>query len=155
MKDVINIVNLLLKDLDGDNSLGSLIYAVRDLVSLSESNEYFQAGINELSKAKKQDQKHFENIGLAVFEDVHRATAELRDKIDCYPRLKKAIDRSFFKEIKTKFDGQLLAERPRVLWEPFLKLLKAILYPFPIIKSYLSASKPRDSTITNGFISRY
>lgn len=115
MKDVINIVNLLLKDLDGDNSLGSLIYAVRDLVSLSESNEYFQAGINELSKTKKQDQKHFENIGLAVFEDVHRATAELRDKIDCYPRLKKAIDRSFFKEIKMKFDGQLLAERPRVL----------------------------------------
>lgn len=39
MKDVINIVNLLLKDLDGDNSLGSLIYAVCDLVSLNESNK--------------------------------------------------------------------------------------------------------------------
>ena len=31
MKDVINIVNLFLKDLDGDTSLESLIYAVRDL----------------------------------------------------------------------------------------------------------------------------
>ena len=127
MKDVINIVNLLLKDLDGDNSLGSLIYAVRDLVSLSESNEYLQAGINELSKAKKQDQQHFENLALAVIEDVHRATIELRNKIDCYPKLKKAIDRSFFKETKTKFNEQLFAERPRVLWEPLLKLLKAIL----------------------------
>ena len=127
MKDVINIVNLILKDLDGDNSLGSLIYTVRDLVSLSESNEYLQVCINELSKAKKQDQKHFENLGLAVIEDVHRATAELLNKIDCYPRLKKAIDRSFFKETKTKFDEQLLADRPRVVWEPFLKLLKAIL----------------------------
>jgi hypothetical protein len=100
MKDVINIVNLLLKDLDRDISLGSLIYAVRDLVSLSESNEYLQAGINELSKTKKQDQKHFENIGLAVIEDVHRATAELKSKIDCYPRLKNAVDRIFIWVIK-------------------------------------------------------
>ena len=46
MKDVINIVNLLLKDLDRDNSLESLIYAVRDLVSLSESNEHFKKIIN-------------------------------------------------------------------------------------------------------------
>lgn len=127
MKDVINIVNLILKDLDGDNSLGSLIYTVRDLVSLSESNEYLQVCIKELSKAKKQDQMHFENLALAVIEDVNRATAELRNKIDCDPRLKKAIDRSFFKETKIKFDEQLLAERPRVVWESFLKLLKAIL----------------------------
>jgi hypothetical protein len=127
VKDVINIVNLLLKDLDRDTSLESLIYAVRDLVSLSESNEYLQVCINELSKAKKQDQKHFENLSLAVIEDVHHATAELRDKIDCYPRLKKAIGSSFFKETKTKFDEQLLADKPRVVWEPFLKLLKAIL----------------------------
>jgi hypothetical protein len=127
MEDVINIVNLLLKDLDRDNSLESLIYAVRDLVSLSESNEHIQKIINELSKPKKQDQKHFENLALAVIEDVHYATTELRNKIDCYPRLKKAVDRSFFKETKTKFDEQLLADRPRLVWEPFLKLLKAIL----------------------------
>ncbi len=62
-----------------------------------------------------------------MIEDVHRATTELKNKIDCYPRLKKAIDRSFFKETKTKFDEQLHADRPRVVWEPFLKLLKAIL----------------------------
>ena len=71
--------------------------------------------------------KYFENLALAVIEDVHRATSELKNKIDCHPRLKKAIDRSFFKETKTKFDEQLLADRPRVVWEPFLKLLKAIL----------------------------
>jgi hypothetical protein len=73
-----------------------------------ESNEYFQVCINELSKAKKQDQKHFENLGLAMIEDVYRATTELRSKIDCYPRLKKVIDRFFFKETKIKFDEQLL-----------------------------------------------
>lgn len=80
MKDVVNIVNILLKDLDRDNSLEGLIYAIRDLVSLSESNEYLQACINELFEAKIQDQKHFENLALAVIEDVYRATTELRNK---------------------------------------------------------------------------
>ena len=82
MKDVINIVNLLLKDLERDTSLEGLIYAVHDLISLSESNEYLQVAITELSKAKKQDQKHFESLALAVIEDVHRATTELGNKID-------------------------------------------------------------------------
>ena len=115
MKDVINILNIFLKDWEFDDSLASLISAVRDLITLIDSHECVQTSINELSKAKKQDQKHFENLALAVIEDVHRATAELRSKIDCYPRLKKAIDRSFFKESKTKFDEQLLADRPRVV----------------------------------------
>lgn len=120
-------MNLILKDLDRDISLQDRIYATRDLASLIDSNAYLQAIINDLSKAKKEDQKHFENLALAVIEDVNRATSELRNKIDCDPRLKKAIDRSFFKETKTKFDEYLLADRPRVVWEPFLKLLKAIL----------------------------
>ncbi len=62
-----------------------------------------------------------------MFEDVHRATAELRNKISCDPRLKKAIDRSFFKETKTKFDEQMLTDRSRLVWKPFLEFLKAIL----------------------------
>ena len=62
-----------------------------------------------------------------MIDDVHRATAELKNKIDCYPRLKKAIDRSIFKETKIQFEEQLLADRPRVVWVPLLKLLKAIL----------------------------
>ena len=55
------------------------------LSSLIDSNEYLKASINELSKAKIQDQKHFENLALAVIEDVHRATSELKKKIDCFP----------------------------------------------------------------------
>lgn len=127
MKDVINILNFFLKDLDGDIALKNLICLNRDLIGLIDSNTYLQAAIKELSITKNHDQKHFESLALAMIEDVHRATTELSNKIDCYPRLKKAIGSSFFKETKEKFDAQLLVERPRLAWEPLLQLLNAIL----------------------------
>ncbi len=127
MKDVINIVNFFLKDLDGDISLKDLICLNRDLIGFIGSNTYLKATIKELSITRNHDEKHFENLAKAVTEYVHRATTELRDKIGSYPRLKKAIDESFFKETKEKFDAKLLAERPRLVWEPLLKLLNAIL----------------------------
>ena len=88
-----------------------------------------QTSINELSKAKIQDQKHFENIAAAVVKDVHQATLGLKKKIDCYPRLKKAFNASFFDEIKNKvkLSEYPIEERPLLLIEPFLKLLNAIL----------------------------
>ena len=96
---------------------------------LSTPNECLQTSIIELSKMKIQDQKHFENIALAVIKDVHQATSELKKKIDCFPRLKKAINASFFAEIKNKvkLSEYPIEERPLLLIDPFLKLLNAIL----------------------------
>ncbi len=129
MKDVMNVLNNLLKNLESTDSLEDLIHAVRDLINLINSQEYLQTSINELSKAKIQDQKHFENIAATVVKDVHHATSELKKKIDCYPRLKKAINTSFFTEIKKKVKlGEYpIEERPLLLIEPFLKFLNAIL----------------------------
>ena len=127
MKDVINIVNFFLKELDGDIALKDLICLNRDLIGFIDSNIHLKATIKELSITKNHDEKRFESLAKAVTEDVHRAITELRNKIGSYPRLKKAIDESFFKEPKEKFDAKLLAERPRLGWEPLLKLLKAIL----------------------------
>ena len=129
MKDVINVLNTLLKDLESTDSLEGLIHAVRDLINLIDSHEYLQTSINELSKTKIQDQKHFENIAAAVVKDVHHAASELKKKIDCFPRLKKAINASFFAEIKSKVKlGEYpIEERPLLLIDPLLKLLNAIL----------------------------
>lgn len=81
MKDVINFLNILLKDFESDDSLEGLIHTVRDLTILIDSNEYLKASINELSKSKIQDQKQFENIALAVIKDVHQATSNLKKKL--------------------------------------------------------------------------
>ena len=102
MKDVMNVLSTLLKDWESTDSLEGLIHVVRDLINLIDSHEYLQPCINELFKSKIQDQKHFENIAAAVVKDVHHATSELKKKIDCYPRLKKAVNASFFAEIKNK-----------------------------------------------------
>lgn len=48
---------------------------------------------------KIQDQKYFENIALEVIKDVHQATSDLKEKIDCVPRLKEAVN--------SKTNGQL------------------------------------------------
>lgn len=80
MKDVINILNILLKDFESSDSLEGVILAVRDLINLIDSHEYLKISINELSKAKIQDQKHFENIALAVIKDVDQATSNLKKK---------------------------------------------------------------------------
>lgn len=80
----------------------SLIYAVRDLNDLIDSQEYLQASIKELSEVKIQDQKHFENIAKAVVKDVHQAASDLERKIDRLPSVKKTINPSFFSEIKKK-----------------------------------------------------
>lgn len=129
MKDVMNFLNILLKDFESDDSLEGLIHAVRDLTILIDSNEYLKASINELSKSKTQDQKQFENIALAVIEDVHQATSNLKKKIDCFPRLNRIIKQSFFAEIKkkVKLNEYPIEERPLLLIEPLLKLLNAIL----------------------------
>lgn len=129
MKDVKNILNILLQYSDSDSSLEDLIHAVRDLINLIDSHEYLQTSINELSKVKIQDQKYFENIAASVVKDVHHATSELKKKIDCYPRLKKVINASFFFEIKSKvkLTEYPIEERPLLLIDPFLKLLNAIL----------------------------
>jgi hypothetical protein len=129
MKDVMNVLNTLLKDLESTDSLEDLIHTFRNLINLINSHEYLQTSINELSKAKIQDQKHFENIASAVIKDVHQATSELKKKIDCYPRLKKAVNASFFAEIKNKvkLSEYPIEERPLQLIEPFLQLLNAIL----------------------------
>lgn len=76
MKDVINILNILLKDLESTDSLEALIHAVRDLINLIDSHKYLKTSIDELSKTKIQDQKHFENIAAVVVKDVHHATSE-------------------------------------------------------------------------------
>ena len=73
MKDVKNILSCLLKDFESDDSLEGLIYAIRDLINLIDSHECLQTSIAELSKMKIQDQKHFENIALAVIKEVHPA----------------------------------------------------------------------------------
>jgi hypothetical protein len=114
MKDVINNLNTLLKDLESTDSLEDLIHAVRDLINLIYSHEYLQTSINELCKVKIQDQKYFENIAAAVVKDVHYATSELKKKIDCYSKLKKVIKSSFFAEIKktVRLDGYPIEERP-------------------------------------------
>ena len=93
---------------------------------LSSSHECLQTSINELSKAKIQDQKHFENIALAVIKDVHRATSDLRKKIDCSPRLKKAINPSFFADIKNKvkLTEYPIEERPLLLIDPISQTSK-------------------------------
>lgn len=124
-----NVLNMLLNDFESDDSLEGLIYAIRDLISLIDSHECFQTSIAELSKMKIQDQKHFENIALAIIKDVHQATSELNKKIDCYPRLKKAVNASFFAEIKNKvkLSEYPIEERPLQLIEPFLQLLREIL----------------------------
>ncbi len=129
MKDVINVLNAFLKDLESTDSLEGLIHAVRDLINLIDSHEYLQTSINELSKTKMHDQKHFENIAVAVVKDVHRAALELKKKIDCSSRLKTGINASFFHEIKSKvkLTEYPIEERPLVLMDPFLKLLNAIL----------------------------
>ncbi len=129
MKDVINVLNTLLKDLESTDSLEGLIHAVRDLINLIDSHEYLQTSIDELSKTKIQDQKHFENIAAAVVKDVHRAASELKKKIDCSSRLKKGINASFFAEIKSKvkLTEYPIEERPLLLIDPLLKLLNAIL----------------------------
>lgn len=129
MKDVTNILSLLLKDFESDDSLESLIYAVRDLNHLIDSHEYLQACIKELSEVKIQDQKHFENIAKAVVKDVHQAVSGLERKIDRLPSLKKTINPSFFSEIKKKVRlGEYpIEERPLLLIEPLVKLLNVIL----------------------------
>jgi sensor domain CHASE-containing protein len=86
MKDVINVLNALLKDLESTDSLEGLIHAVRDLINLIDSHEYLKTSIDELSKSKIQDQKHFENIAAAVVKDVNRAALELKKKIACSSR---------------------------------------------------------------------
>ena len=129
MKDVKIILSCLLKDFESDDSLEGLIYAIRDLINLIDSNECLQTSIIELSKMKIQDQKHFENIALAVIKDVHQATSELKKKIDRFPRLKEAINSTFFADIKNKvkLSEYPIEERPLQLIEPFLELLRAIL----------------------------
>ena len=129
MKDVMNVLNTFLKNLESTDSLEELIHAVRDFANLIDSHEYLQISIYELSKAKIQDQKHFENIAAAVVKDVHQATSDLKRKIDNLPRLKKAITASFFDEIKKKVKlGEYpIEERPLLLIDPLLKLLNAIL----------------------------
>lgn len=129
MKDVKIILSCLLKDFDSDDSLEGLIYAIRDLINLIDSHECLQRSIAELSKMKIQDQKHFENIALAVIKDVHQATSDLRKKIDCFPRLKEAINPTFFADIKNKvkLTEYPIEERPLLLIDPFLKLLRAVL----------------------------
>ena len=129
MKDVKVILNYLLKDFDSDDSLEGLIYAIRDLINLIDSHECLQKSIAELSKMKIQDQKHFENIALAVIKDVHQATSDLKKKIDSFPRLKEAINSTFFADIKNKvkLSEYPIEERPLLLIDPFLKLLRAVL----------------------------
>jgi hypothetical protein len=129
MKDVINVLNALLKDLESTDSLEGLIHSVRDLINLIDSHEYLKTSIDELSKTKIQDQKHFENIAAAVVKDVHRAALELKKKIDCSSRLKTGINTSFFAEIKSKvkLTEYPIEERPLLLIDPLLKLLNAIL----------------------------
>lgn len=129
MKDVKIILSCLLKDFDSDDSLEGLIYAIRDLINLIDSHECLQRSIAELSKMKIQDQKHFENIALAVIKDVNQATSDLRKKIDCFPRLKEAINPTFFADIKNKvkLSEYPIEERPLLLIDPFLKLLRAVL----------------------------
>jgi hypothetical protein len=129
MKDVMNVLNILLKDFESEDSLEGLIHVVCDLINLIDSHEYLKISINELSKAKIQDQKHFENIALAVIKDVDQATSNLKKKIDCYPKLKRVIKPSFFTEIKKtiKLNEYPIEERPLLLIEPLLKLLNAIL----------------------------
>lgn len=129
MKDVKIILSCLLKDFDLDDSLEGLIYTIRDLINLIDSHECLQRSIAELSKMKIQDQKHFENIALAVIKDVHQATSDLRKKIDCFPRLKEAINPTLFADIKNKVKliEYPIEERPLLLIDPFLKLLRAVL----------------------------
>ena len=129
MKDVKIILSCLLKDFDSDDSLEGFIYAIRHLINLIDSHECLQRSIAELSKMKIQDQKHFENIALAVIKDVHQATSDLRKKIDCFPRLKEAINPTFFADIKNKvkLTEYPIEERPLLLIDPFLKLLRAVL----------------------------
>jgi hypothetical protein len=112
MTDVKIILSCLLKDFESDDSLEGLIYAIRDLINLIDSHECLQRSIAELSKMKIQDQKHFENIALAVIKDVHQATSDLRKKIDCFPRLKEAINSTFFADIKNKVK---LSEYPNIM----------------------------------------
>ena len=90
MKDVINYFKYLLKDFESDDSLEGLIHAIRDLINLIDSHECLQRSINELSKIKIQDQKHFENIASAVIKDVHQATSDLKKKIDCFPQIEES-----------------------------------------------------------------
>lgn len=129
MKDVINVINILLQNLESDNSLANLIHVVRDLTSLIDFHDCLQACIKELSRAKTQDQKHFDNIASVVIKDVHHASLELKKKIYCIPRLKKGLNASFFDEIecKVKLSEYPIEEKPLLLIDPFFKLLNAIL----------------------------
>lgn len=129
MKDVINVINILLQNLESDNSLENLIHAVRDLISLIDSHDCLQATIRELSRSKIQDKKNFEKIVTTIVKELHQAASQLKIKIDRLPRLKKIIDPFLFAEIKNtvKFSEYPIEERPRLLIGPFLKLLNSIL----------------------------
>ncbi len=158
MKDVKIILSCLLKDFDSDDSLEGLIYAIRDLINLIDSHECLQRSIAELSKMKIQDQKHFENIALAVIKDVHQATSDLRKKIDCFPRLKEAINPTFFADIKNKvkLTEYPIEERPLLLIDPFLKLLRAVLdcgETENLITPYASIASNNDSKFIREIIS--
>lgn len=129
MKDVTNILNFLLKDFDSNDSLESLVYAVRNLNDLINSHECPQTCIKELFEVKIQDQKHFEDSAKAVVKDVHQAASDLERKIDRLPCLKTTINPTFFAEIKNKVRlGEYpVEERPLLLIEPLVKLLNRIL----------------------------
>lgn len=45
MKDVMNVLNMLLNDFESDDSLEGLIHAIRDLTHLVDPHEYLQTSI--------------------------------------------------------------------------------------------------------------